>query len=313
MEFEINNRPRNAAAPGRLVLSGERERGCSGRPAAALRSRPQPDHRRSIPVAGGDDSQEAQKQLAVVDPSQTLNIPVPLITIGKAYAPIPAGRLQAVPPEAMEAARHLGLGPMLAAAVGSADDPKLFWSVAALTDPVSASSVLQACTVGGRRVLFAERGAAESLARGKTQLVPARGGKGGLRRALDAFSPVNRLRTLWAALHWDAPQRGEAWGIALYYYLTLYFKSVPQNITFRRVHKLHTCWRSPLAELFYPPLQRTSSATLRRWQPPPPAPAPARPFSCSRPAGVWAEVPRKLAGKARIPTRSSQICPFASF
>jgi len=80
-------------------------------------------------------------------------------------------------PEAVAAARHLGLLPMLAAAIGSVDDPERFWEVASLTDPITASSIQQGCAVGGRNVLFVEKGAAECLARGKAEVVVAEEGR----------------------------------------------------------------------------------------------------------------------------------------
>lgn len=99
------------------------------------------------------------------------SVPVPLITIGKVFAPIPQGR-QTILPEAMEAARHLGLAPMLAAAMGTAwSSPDEFWDIASLTDPLTASNLMQVSSSGQKRLLFVERGAAEKLARGKDEIV----------------------------------------------------------------------------------------------------------------------------------------------
>ena len=106
------------------------------------------------------------------------SVPVPLITIGKVFAPIPQGR-QTIRPDAMEAARHLGLAPMLAAAIGTglSSSPDEFWDIASLTDPLTASNLMQVSSSGQRRLLFVERGAAERLARGKDELIAVASGR----------------------------------------------------------------------------------------------------------------------------------------
>ncbi|KAH7623492.1 hypothetical protein Ndes2526B_g01931 [Nannochloris sp. 'desiccata'] len=116
------------------------------------------------------------------------SVPVPMITVGKVFAPIPQGR-QTIHPEAMEAARHLGLAPMLAAAMGTGlwSSPDEFWDIASLTDPLTASNLMQVSSSGQRRLLFVERGAAERLARGNDELiaVPSSGKKQRKRGAKD--------------------------------------------------------------------------------------------------------------------------------
>jgi len=115
-----------------------------------------------------------------------------------------------LPPEALIAARELGLASMLAAAMGTTDDPEAFWSIAGITDPVTASSMLQACTIDGKRALFVERGAAESLARGKIRLVVEQKRRvGPLQGVLRALNPFRALRQLSDGLGTDAALRSE--------------------------------------------------------------------------------------------------------
>jgi hypothetical protein len=100
---------------------------------------------------------------------RSLRIPVPTLFVGKVFAPIPASQ-RALSQEALEAARLLGLAPMLAAAMAPADNPDRFWRAAVLSDPLTASNVVQACEVEGKKVLLVERGTAEALARGRIKL-----------------------------------------------------------------------------------------------------------------------------------------------
>jgi hypothetical protein len=138
------------------------------------------------------------------------SVPVPLITVGKVFAPIPQGR-QTIHPEAMEAARHLGLAPMLAAAMGTGmfASPDEFWDIASLTDPLTASNLMQVSSLGQRRLLFVERGAAERLARGKDELVAESQKRhkprenGGVLGFLKALNPMVALEGVC-----DALQRG---------------------------------------------------------------------------------------------------------
>lgn len=143
-------------------------------------------------LASSPSAQDAATGSLALIPS----VPVPLITVGKVFAPITAGS-RTVSPEVLEAARHLGLTHMLTAAMGSWLDPDEYWNIAALTDPLSAANLLQGVTAGQRRVIFTERGAAEKLARQKAKVVPT--GRqhdwGGWLRALNPMTALENVCT----------------------------------------------------------------------------------------------------------------------
>ena len=125
--------------------------------------------------------------------------------VGKVFVPLPPGRSK-ITPEAIEAARHLGLSSMLWAAMGSwKDDPQDFWDVATLTDPFLASNMMHAASFEQRRVMFVERGAAQRLARGKDELVAVPFGKnkqmgknwmGSVFHALNPLAALDRVCAL---------------------------------------------------------------------------------------------------------------------
>ena len=138
-------------------------------------------------------SLDAATSLALVP-----SVPVPLITLGKVFAPITAGS-RTLPHDALEAARHLGLTHMLTAAMGPWLDPDEYWTIAALTDPLTAANLLQGVSSGQRRVIFTERGAAERLARQKEKIIPV-GRKHDWGGFFHALNPIAALESVCAAL-----------------------------------------------------------------------------------------------------------------
>jgi len=174
MEFEWVNSETTCQNVGRILLSRGSSRPQHLQASISSISSPTATNPSALNSSTSSSAADADSFLLPKIPS----VPVPLITVGKVFAPIPQGR-QTIHPESMAAARHLGLAPMLAAALGTGlqSSPDEFWDIASLTDPLTASNLMQVSSLGQRRLLFVERGAAERLARGKDELIAAAPGK----------------------------------------------------------------------------------------------------------------------------------------
>jgi hypothetical protein len=127
----------------------------------------------SVSDAGKAQLQTITPQLS--SPVESKDAPegpvVPVITVGHVFSPIPKGRVL-LSPQALEAAKFLGLGPLLAAASGLSDSfTDEFLDIAAHTDPLNAVNILQSEKLLGRRLLFVERGAAVQLVSGRGKIL----------------------------------------------------------------------------------------------------------------------------------------------
>ena len=127
----------------------------------------------SISVTSNENDKSNSSELQSDSAGYARQTPVPMITVGRVYAPILSGRPSASL-EMLEAAEIFGFGPLMAAAIGETEkDSRKFWKLSSLTDPITATGLLQgAKSPCGKRLLFVERSAAEDVAREKLSVFP---------------------------------------------------------------------------------------------------------------------------------------------